>query len=69
MATDDAAFSTGNHKKSSFTEDASGSEWSDEFHSGAGPTAQDGLETQGSTDHFEDPDDPCRSALMDCYNK
>jgi hypothetical protein len=69
MATDDAAFSNKNHKEASFTEDPSGSEWSEEFHSGAAPTHQDALESKGSKEHFEDPDDPCRSALMDCYNK
>jgi hypothetical protein len=69
MATDDAAYSTGNHKDASFTEDPNGSEWSEEFHSGTSPNQQDALETQGSQEHFEDPDDPCRSALMDCYNK
>ena len=64
MVTDDAAFSTGNHKDASLAENANGSEWTEEFHSGTAPTHQD-----APKEHFEDPDDPCRSALMDCYNK
>ena len=72
MVKDDAAFSTGKHKDSHFAEEAAGPGWSEEFHSGPVPTDQawtKGKGPEGHEEHLEDLEDPCRSALMDCYNR
>ena len=67
MTMDDSAYSTGNHKDASFADDAHGPGWSEEFP--PGPMSADQDAQVGSKDHFEELEDPCRDALMDCYNR
>ena len=64
---DDSAYSTGNHKDASFTEDARGPGWNEKAHSG--PMSADLDAGEAPKEHSEDPDNPCRDALMDCYNQ
>jgi hypothetical protein len=72
MAMDNALFPNENATEDGFSEDRmemQNAQGRDPISKPTDQTWPMGKSPDGQTEHFEDPDDPCRSALMDCYNR